>query len=351
MRQGTTAMTPADFRQALRKGKKYDIVLLRGNEEFLLREVLDEYIRVVMDPAAVDFDYSELRGQEVDGRTLWNALTTLPLLAERRVVVLDASSDLKADAVESLGLYTKHPASTTALILIQVTDGRDDKLGGLPGNVASVEFRELKDQERAVWAVEYAKKSGKVLGEEGVQYLIETSSRSLFDLASKLDHAILYAGEAPDISVQILMKVSGISSEYTVFNLEDAILKQQPVEALRIARSLLEGGEALLRLIATHRGFLLRLWQISSAMEKQKKGRKVGEADQLYETILKRQIFKLSQFKRAAQQMGAVRTRRAVQGLLELEILAKSGSQEPYRYYEWLWNLGTSGRISKEPWF
>jgi DNA polymerase III delta subunit len=344
-------MTPAEFKQALRKGKKYSILLLRGSEEFLLREVLQEYLAQTVTEAAADFDFSELRGQDVDGKTLWNALTTLPLLAEQRVVVLDATSDLKTDAAESLALYSKHPAPTTALVIVQVTEGRDDRLSGLPSSVSVVEFAGLKPHERSAWAVAYAKKQGKTLGDEAVQYLIETSSSTLFDIAAKLDHAILYAGNDVEISVHILMKVSGISSEYTVFHLEDAILKQQPMEAHRIARSLLEGGEALLRLIATHRGFLLRLWQICSVLEKSKKGTKVADVNKLYESVLKKQMFKLNSFKYASEQLGLVRIQGAVQGLLELEVLAKSGSQEPYRYYEWLWKLAAPARISKEPWF
>jgi DNA polymerase III delta subunit len=77
----------------------------------------------------------------------------------------------------------------------------------------------------------------------------------------------------------------------------------------------------------------------------------VAEVDALFESILKRQLFKLADFRAAAQRLGSVRILQAVQDLLELEVHAKSGSQEPYRYYEWLWKLAAPARISKEPKF
>jgi DNA polymerase III delta subunit len=147
------------------------------------------------------------------------------------------------------------------------------------------------------------------------------------------------------------MKVSGVSSEYTVFQLEDAILKQRPVEAHAIARSLLEGGEALLRLLAFHRGSVLRLWKVSHVLGKKAEWQRSAEAEEFWKAAFGRQSFKIDSFKSAARAIGETRLRRAVLGLVDLEVWAKSGSAEPFLYYEWLWRITDSTAISEEPRF
>jgi DNA polymerase III subunit delta len=345
-------ITPGEFLKAVRKGTTFDVLLLRGDEEFMLREALKEYTTRAVSPAAADFDYSELRAAETDGGTVWNALTTMPFMGQRRVVVVDMSGDPKAETVKTLMDFAARPSKTTSLIMVSAGDGsRDVPTPGLPKSMVEVAFTEMKLPERAAWIAAYAKRSEKTLHDDALQYLLDTSSKSLTDLAAKVDHAVLYVGDEKEISVQVLMKVSGVSSEYTVFQLEDALLKQRQVEAHTIARSLLEGGEALLRLLAFHRGSVLRLWKVSRAIGKKSDWQKSKEAEDFWRVLFGRQSFKIPEFKSAAKAMGETRIRQAILGLVDLEVWAKSGSAEPFRYYEWLWRITTPGATSEEPGF
>jgi DNA polymerase III delta subunit len=202
-----------------------------------------------------------------------------------------------------------------------------------------------------VWVEACVKRSGKRLHPEAARYLVETSSKCLSDLAAKLSHAILFVGDEPEISVQTLMRISGVSSEFTVFQLEDAILARNAKEAQRIARSLLEGGEVLLRLVAFHRGTFMRLWQTQQAVRKPAAWQNTAEADQFWRELLGRQFFKINSFKTAARQAGEVQLRRAVEGLLRVEVEAKTSTHEVQQYFEWLWRVCGHGWKLSEPVF
>jgi DNA polymerase III subunit delta len=346
-----SSLTPAKFLEAVRKGKRFEIVLLRGEEDYLLREALQEYISRIVTPESVDFNYQEFRSGEVSGETLWNALITLPFMGDLRLVVLDLSSDVKKDVIKALAAYSQRPSATTSLVLIYLADGgRLDWGDQQPESLVDVEFKPLNESERAAWAEAFVKCAGKSLHREAVSYLVQTSAKSISDLAAKLNHAVLFSGDETEITVQTLMKVSGVSSEFTVFQLEDAILRQRHTDAHRIACSLLEGGEALLRLLAVHRGTLIKLWQISRAIRKNSRWQDT-DADPLIKSILGRQDFKMNDFKKSAQKMGEAQLRKAVLSLLELEITIKTGSQEPYLYFEWLWRVCGHGWKSSEPAF
>jgi DNA polymerase-3 subunit delta len=345
-------MSPAKFLEAVRKGKRFEMLLLCGEEEFLLREALREYVSRIVSPESADFNYCEYRAGEVSAESLWNSLITLPFAGDLRLIVLDLDVEPPKDVVKGLLSYSRRPSATTSLVMTFVGDRRRLDWGDEePVSLVEVEFKPLHERERMAWSEAYAKRSGKRLHADAASYLIETTSRSLSDLAAKLNHAILFVGEDPDVSVQVLMKVSGVSSEYTVFQLQDAILAQKAVEAHRIARSLLEGGEALLRLLAFHRGMLMRLWQTSRGLRKMKSLRSQVEIDEFWKALLGGQLFKKNNFMNAAERLGEARLRRAVQGLLELEVEAKTTSHEPHSYFEWLWRVCGQGFRPSEPAF
>jgi DNA polymerase-3 subunit delta len=345
------SLSPAKFLEAVRKGKRFETVLLRGEEEYLLREALQEFVSKTVPPESADFNYSELRASEVSGEALWNALTTMPFTGERRLIVLDLNGELRKDVAEALTAYVQRPSPTTTLVMVSSEGGKMDWGEQRPESLVEVEFKPLSESDRMAWAETFVKLGGKKLHPDAARYLVETSSKGLSDLAAKLSHAILFVGDEPEISVHTLMKVSGVSSEFTVFNLEDAILGRNAIEAQRIAKSLLEGGEALLRLLAFHRGTLMRVWQTNRAVHKPAAWQESGEADKFWKELFGRQAFKVNSFKVAAQRTNEVQLRNAIQHLLELEVEAKTGTHEVHQYFEWLWRVCGQGWKPSEPAF
>jgi DNA polymerase-3 subunit delta len=336
-------MSPIEFLKEVRKGKRFDVVVLAGSEEFLLRQALREYLEQIVTPDAAAFDYTEFRGTDMERGVLWNALTTLPLMSDRRVVLWEISGEVKADVLEAFSRYVQRPSPKTSLVIDLSGANRDVRLANALSspNVTVIEFRDLKENDRSAWVEKYVRDQGKSIDADALRYVVETSTKSIADLAAKLGHAVLYIGEAKEITVQVLMRISGVSSEYTVYNLEDALMAQKPVQAHRIARELLEGGEALLRLIAFHRGMVLKLWQVKSTFKKSSSWERSVEAGRIYETIFGRQIFKKDAYKRVARQFEEQSLRDAIIRLVQVEVHAKSESQDPYYYYEWLWRFAS----------
>ena len=325
------------------------IIVVGGPEEFLVREKLDELLREYVTDDARAFDYSEFRSTDVDAPTFWNALITLPLLAKRRVVVLHLQGEPKDELQRALTQYAAQPASATLLIIVQVTDSASPVK--LSGEIETISCALLKKPaERAQWARNYAQRQGKELAADAAEYLVSTSPARLVDLAAKLDHAIIYAGDAREISAQDLLKVTGVSTEYLPWDLENAILERRPQRVLQIARSMEAGGEELLRLMAFQRGSLLQLWQIAS--EAPKSGRAKSDQkgqdspEDKISAILGRKAWKSKDFRDAAAAIGEIRLRDAVVELLKLEVQLKSGRAGWPGYYEWIWRLF---RTSKRP--
>ena len=318
------------------------IIVVAGPEDFLVNEKLEELVRQHVSEESRAFDYTEFRSNDVDARTFWNALITMPFMAARRVVVLHVQGEPREDLQKALSQYAAQPAKTTLLIMVQVTDGAAAIKSS--ANVEVIPCNLLKrTSERAQWAREYAKRFGKELSAEAAEYLVTTSQTRLADLAAKLDHAILYVGDASGITGQDLLKVAGVSTEYLPWDLEDAILKRHPKEILKIVRSMKEGGEELLRIMAYQRGWLLQLWQVASVVKRTGHGKSDQEGQDSKEgqisTILGRKSWKSRDFEAAGAAIGLTRLRQAVVDLVDLEARLKTGRADWPGYYEWLWRL------------
>lgn len=344
------SLSPKEFLAAVRKGKRFDVLLLKGSEEFLLRQALREYISTVMPEDAAGLDYSEYRASDIDGGVLWNALTTMPLFCEKRLVVLDISRSVGQDVAGILEKYAARPSPNTSLVMTWITERRrEGQPGKIGGETVEVVFRELKPDERMTWVRGFLKEKGKTIGDDAAQYLIEISSSDIGDIAAKLDHISLYLGKEEEVTVPLLMEVAGVTSEYTVFELEDAILAQKATDTHKIARSLLDGGEPLLRIMHLHRITLMRLWLLarsahkSAAWQVSEQGK---EAQEQIRQAFGRQSFKMRSYREAAARLGELKVREAVVGLLNVEIRAKSSPDASGRYFEWLWNLCTRNRSS-----
>lgn len=344
------SLTPKEFLAAVHKGKRFNVLLLKGSEEFLLRQALREYVSTVMPDDAAGLDYSEFRASETDAGTLWNALTTMPLFCEKRLIVLDVSRSVSENVAGIIEKYAARPSPNTLLVMTWITERkRESQAGKIGGDTVEVIFRELKPDERIAWAVNYLKEKGKKIGDDAAHYLIEISSSEIGDIAAKLDYISLYLGQEEEVTVPLLMKVAGVTSEYTIFQLEDAIVDRKAIEAHRIARSLLDGGEPLLRILHLHRIALMRLWLFSRLLQKSaawQQSEHGKEANEQIRQAFGRQVFKMKSYREAAARIGEMKIREAIIGLLNVEIRAKSSREQDAarRYFEWLWNLCSRNR-------
>ena len=323
--------------------KRYGVILLSGAEEFLIREELERLLRDIVTDESRDFDFTEFRSNEVDPGTLWNALITLPLLAPTRVVVLHLQGDPKDDLLRILNRYTVHPSSTTILIMVQIIEDRGNPVK-LEGDVHAIVHAPLKSREkRTQWARDYVAKAGKELAAEAAEYIVDNSSHRLSDIAAKLDHVMLYSGDDRTISGNAVQQVSGVTSEYLPWDIEDAILERHPHEIFKRVRALEAGGEELLRLLAYQRPSLILLWQVAYAVRTAGKSKQDRCSPELVNNevsqILGSKKWKLQKFVKAATAIREPRLQRAVVDLLDLEARIKTGRGGWMGYYEWIWKL------------
>src|ERR1044071_6123391 len=115
------------LRAAIKAGSFAPTYYLYGDEDYVKEEELRRLIEAAVDPATRDFNFETLRGAEVDAEALGSIVSTPPMMAERRVVVVRDVGALKKEARAMLDKYLKSPATDLCLVLVSPSGNKADK--------------------------------------------------------------------------------------------------------------------------------------------------------------------------------------------------------------------------------
>jgi DNA polymerase-3 subunit delta len=89
------AATPRSLRTAFDAGSFDPVIVLRGDEDFTKEELVRQLLATAVDPAMRDFNVDVRRGAELDPAGLRGLLDQLPMMADRRVLVIRDAQGIK----------------------------------------------------------------------------------------------------------------------------------------------------------------------------------------------------------------------------------------------------------------
>jgi DNA polymerase-3 subunit delta len=121
----------AAFLQAAERGQPPAVALLHGADEQLLDDALDLVTRgLFADPTERALGREVLEGEEISVEAVTRSAATLPLMTQRRLVIVRRAHLLPARDRETLTAYARDPNPSTCLLLVA-----DDVLPGARGRV------------------------------------------------------------------------------------------------------------------------------------------------------------------------------------------------------------------------
>ena len=144
------------FTKALEAGKLAPAYYFLGAENVLKDEATTALLDRVLDPRLRDFNLDVRSAQQLEPEDVLSLCTTLPMMAEHRVVVVrDVEAwKRKTRGKKAILQYLEKPISETVLVLIQgaAGDPKDDKPDAeLADHAYTVEFAELTTEEAGRW--------------------------------------------------------------------------------------------------------------------------------------------------------------------------------------------------------
>ena len=247
------------FRDLKKRESPAPVYYLYGEETFMLDEAVDAVLDFAAPDGLNDFNYDSFQGRDASGEAIVSACEMLPMMVDRRIVVVRDAQDMPMQELEELSDYLDDPAETTCLIVHANTtqkslDGRKSIVRKLKKAGVSCEFAALYENEVGEILNRHSRKRDLRLTPAAVAYLIEAVGTDLTTLNSSLDKIDLFIGETDEsprlVDDDTVREVVADTKVRTVFDLTDALGDQKFEEALRVLDSMLLNGEPPLRILA-----------------------------------------------------------------------------------------------------
>lgn len=209
------------LRKSIRDGTFDRVYYFHGDEDYLKDGLVRDLVAAALDPATREFNVETLRGGEVTAETLDTILSTPPMFAARRVVILRDVHALRKDARASVTRYLAHPAADAVLVLVDPSGEKPDR--EFTEQATDVGCERLAPNRVPAWIAHQASTVLDVQVTDGaVALLQEACGAELPVLAAELDKLASYTGGAA-IDEAAVAAVVGVRHGESVADLLDAV--------------------------------------------------------------------------------------------------------------------------------
>ena len=224
------------LKSALKSGAFEPAYHFHGDEDFLKDIWVRDVIEHATDAATRDFNLETRRGGEVDARALSNALDALPMMAERRVLVVRDVPSLKKEARGVLLKYLDRPAKDTLLLLVSPAGAKAD--AELNGKLVSIPFDTLSEDALVKWVAHRAGQIGVTITPSASALLCSAAGSDLALMAGELDKLRNYTNGA-EIDEAAIEAIVGVRAGETLGDLLDAVAQRDGTRGIRLVEPIL----------------------------------------------------------------------------------------------------------------
>ncbi len=263
---------PDDVLKAAKKGQVAPFYLFYGPGEFRMERVLTALRTLLVPEAARDFNLEVLYGDEpIEPEQIINKASSMPFLAERRLIIVRRTESFKAEQLERFLPYLDKPSSSTCLIFISSRTNFNMKFyKKFRSERAAVLFDELRGNQIVPWIKRTASEDfGVTLDGEACAYLHAVVGNRPRELYSEIEKLHLRHGK--NVTLEQVKDAVTHSRVYTVFELMDAVSMKDCASSLRILKRYLEEEDtrdAPLGLISMLNRQVRLLWQAKAVLLK-----------------------------------------------------------------------------------
>ena len=233
-------MTEQEFEKQIKTGAFAPVYFLYGDEPFLAERASHRIMERVVDPAMKDFNLNIYYGSDCKGTEILDTAQTLPMFAERRVVLVRRAEGLPATTQEGLLPYLANPCPETCLIFVAgKPDLRRKFFAELKKQSGCLEFKKLYENKLGPFISSEASVHGKKIDSAGTELLAFLVGSNLQALSSQIEKAALFVGNRPVITVEDVRTIVSQSKEFSAFELARFVGEKNLAKALATLESML----------------------------------------------------------------------------------------------------------------
>ena len=242
--------------------------VLIGEDDYSLRQAIEDIKKVIGDPAALLPNTIVLDGRTLAIEQLRNACETVPFLAEKRLVIIEGlleryeptrkngrkKASRQAEQVEQIKKIITIARAVPPFTELVVTGGGLKASNPLLRELLTLtqvrSFPLFKSTQLSPWIEKRVKQAGSSISASAVAALVRFVGNDLWTMANEVDKLIVYTAgrriEEADIKV-----VVSYAREEKIYEMTDAVLESRHGAAQEALQQLLQQGMAPAYLLAS----------------------------------------------------------------------------------------------------
>lgn len=237
--------TPFDtFSKQIKAGTIPAAIYLYGSEDVLKDEAVRAILDRVVDPGLRDFNYDQRSAGQLDAESIETLCNTLPMMADRRLVVIRDIEvwQKRAKGRATLLHYLQKPAAETVLILVQGAARREEEKSDPDPDLVelscAVEADRYGPKLAEKWVLKRAEERGIQLDPGAAAHLVKAVDGDLGAARSELDK-LAGLGGAERVTLEQVTASLGVRHGETQADWCDAVLNDESGRAASILPHLL----------------------------------------------------------------------------------------------------------------
>ena len=208
---------------------------LEGEEDFYINQVMDYAEHHILSASEAGFNLTVFYGKDANWADIVNACMRYPMFAERQVVLLKEAQQMKD--IDKLESYIDNPLASTVFVVSykeKKVDGRSklSKLLKEKGELLST--KKMYENQLPEWITGLVTSKGYSISQKAVMLLAEHIGNDLSRINNEIEKLTVNLGTRKSISEDDIEQYIGVSKEYNVFELQDALAKKDLAKAIRI---------------------------------------------------------------------------------------------------------------------
>ncbi|MBA2613200.1 MAG: DNA polymerase III subunit delta [Bacteroidetes bacterium] len=232
------------------------IYFLSGEEPFYIDQISDYIENNVLDEADREFNQNIVYGKDIDFVSILGLAKQFPMMSEYQVVIVKEAQNIKElnksaggddssavaknnpnSAVQQFVNYIANPQPTTILVFCfkyKTIDKRSAMAKALQKHAVYFESGKLYDNQVPEWINNYVKDSGYAIAPKASFLLSEFLGNDLSKITNEINKLVISLPKGKEITADLVQDNIGISKDFNVFELQDALAKKDILKANQI---------------------------------------------------------------------------------------------------------------------
>lgn len=232
----------------IKTGQFKSIYLLYGEEEYLKKQYKGRLTRAML-PEGDRVNYAYYEGKGIPVPEIIDLAETMPFFAERRLIVIEDSGLFKTAAPELADYLKTMSASACFLFIEKEVDKRGKLYKAVKEKGRIVELSRQDERTLIRWLSGMIRQEGKLIQESAVRYILSKTGVDMENLEKEMEKLFCYTLEKNEITIQDVDAVCTTQITNHIFEMVEAVAKQQKKKALDYYYDLLALKEPPMRIL------------------------------------------------------------------------------------------------------